>query len=115
MGTQKIYICVCVCARAHAQLLSCIQLCDPMDCSPPGSSVHGISQARKLEWVAIPSPGDLPDPGIEPGSPALQADSLPSEPPGIYVCVCVCVFIEFVIVLDLFYALIFLATKHVGS
>ena len=52
-------------------------LCEPMDCSPPGSSVHGILQARRLEWVAIPSPGDLPDPGIEPGFPALQADSLP--------------------------------------
>ena len=53
-----------------------------MDCSPPGSSVHGILQARILEWVAIPFSGYLPDPGIEPGSPALQADSLPSEPPG---------------------------------
>ena len=52
-----------------------------MDCNPPGFSVHGILQARKLEWVAIPSPGDLPDPGIDPGSPALQADSSPSEPP----------------------------------
>ena len=39
--------------------------------SPPGSSVHGISQARMLEWVPFPSPGDLPDPGIEPTSPAL--------------------------------------------
>ena len=47
-----------------------------MDCSPSGSSVHGILLARILEWVAI-SPGDLPDPGIEPRSPALQADSLP--------------------------------------
>ena len=53
-----------------------------MDCSPPGSSVLGIFQARMLEWFAIPSPGDLPDPGMEPRSPALQADSLPSEPPG---------------------------------
>ena len=44
-----------------------------MDCSPPYSSVHGISQAKILEWVAIPSPGDLPDPEIEPVSPALQA------------------------------------------
>ena len=44
-----------------------------MDCSLPGSS----SQARILEWVAIPFPGDLPDPGIEPGSPALQLDFLP--------------------------------------
>ena len=58
---------------------SCLTFCDPMDCSPPGSSVHGILQARTLEWVAIPPPGDLPDPGIEPGSPALQVDSLPAE------------------------------------
>ena len=142
---------------------SCLTLCDPMDCNPSGSSVQGILQARRLEWVAIPystdladprtkspfcyvhpalaggffttsatwktpklsrkkesevaescpilcnpvdckptrllplwnfpgkgagvgwpfpSPGDLPDPGIEPGSPALWADALPSEPPG---------------------------------
>ena len=133
----------------------CLTLCDPVDCSPPGSSVHGILQARILEWVAVPvsrgsfeprsptlqedaspaeppgkpkyyierkvkvkslsrvrlfaipwtvvyqaslsmgfsrqeywsglpfpSPGDLPDPGIDPRSPALQADALPSEPPG---------------------------------
>ena len=53
-----------------------------MDCSPPGSSVHRILQARILEWVAFPSPGDLPDAGIEPGSPSLQADSLLSKPPG---------------------------------
>ena len=51
-----------------------------MDCSPPGYSVHGISQARILERVAISFPGDLPDPGIEPRSPALQADLLPREP-----------------------------------
>ena len=101
---------------------SCPTLCDPTDRSPPGSSVHGILQARVLEWVAFPSPcvsfscvqifvipwtvalqaplfmefsrqeywsglpfpspGDLPDPGIESMSPVLQADSLPSEPPG---------------------------------
>ena len=53
-----------------------------MDCSPPGSSVHGILQAGILEWVAIPFSGDLPDPLAEPESPALQADSLPSEPLG---------------------------------
>ena len=57
----------------------CTTLCNPMDGSPPGSSAHGIFQARTLEWVAIPSPGDLPDPGIGLGSPALQVDSLPSE------------------------------------
>ena len=131
----------------RAKLLqSCLTLHDghEVDCSPPGSSVHGILQARTLEWVArpfepacqcrrhkihgfdpwvgkipcrragqltpvflvalfatpwtvahqatgplsmafllpFPSPGDLPDPGMELGSPALQADSLPSEPPG---------------------------------
>ena len=64
----------------HAKSLqSCPTLCDPMDCSLLGSSVHGILQARTLEWVAMPSSGDLPNPGIEPASPvapALQADSL---------------------------------------
>ena len=45
-----------------------------MDCSLPGFSVYWIFQARILEWVVIPSPGDLPNPGIEPRSPALQAD-----------------------------------------
>ena len=88
--------------------------CDPIDCSPPGSCVHGIFQARVLEWGAIVfsalalwilwtvgyqaplsmgffrqeywsglplySPGDLPDPGIKPTSPVLQADCLPTEP-----------------------------------
>ena len=51
---------------------------DPMDCSLPGSFVHGILQARILVWVAYPSPEDLPNPGIKPGSPALQANSLPA-------------------------------------
>ena len=53
-----------------------------MDCSLPGFSVCGIFQARVQEWVAISFSRDLPDPGIEPGSPALQADTLLSEPPG---------------------------------
>ena len=61
---------------------SCPTLCDPMDCSPPGSSVHGIFKVRILEWEPFPSPGDLLNPGIEPKSPTLQADSLPAEPPG---------------------------------
>ena len=58
------------------------QLCptpwDPMDCSPPGSSVHGILQARILEWVAI----SFSRGSSQPRPPALQADSLPFEPPG---------------------------------
>ena len=53
--------------------------CDPTDCSPPGSSVHGSLQARILEWDAISFSGDLPNPGIQPRSPALQADSLLTE------------------------------------
>jgi len=53
-----------------------------MDCSPPGSSVHWFLQARILEWVVVAFSRDIPDPGIKPGSPALQVDSLPSEPPG---------------------------------
>ena len=128
--------------RKKVKLPSRVQLCNPMDCSLSGSFVHGIFQARILEWVAIsfsrgsswprdwtwvsstaerlftvwatreakriiltpiiakaplsiefsrqeswsglpcPPPGDLPNPGIEPRSPTLQADSLPSEPPG---------------------------------
>ena len=49
----------------------CLTLCDPMDHSPPGSSVHGILHARILEWIAISFSRGLPDPGIEPVSPAL--------------------------------------------
>ena len=52
-------------ARYLLQL--CPTLCDPIDCSLLGSSVHGILQARILDWIAM-SPGDLPDPGIEPTS-----------------------------------------------
>ena len=59
-----------------------LTLCDAIDCGPPGSSVHGILQARTLDWVAISFSRDLPTPGIELRSPALQADTLPSEPPG---------------------------------
>ena len=57
-------------------------LCDPKDCSLPGSSVHGVSQARILEWVAISSPVELPDAGMKRTPPALQVDSLLSEPLG---------------------------------
>ena len=62
---------------------SCPTLCDPMDCSLPGSSIHGIL-TRQEYWsgMPFPSPGDLPDLGIEPSSPALQADASLSEPPG---------------------------------
>ena len=111
------YLLCCLSPLRSVQLFA-----NPVDHSPPGSSVHGSSPGRILEWVAMPSsrgssqprdwtqvsrlaggfftiwaskeaqeywsgwpipaPGDLPDPGIEPGSVALQADSLPTELPG---------------------------------
>ena len=69
---------MCVCA--HVQ--SCPTLCDPMDYSPPGSSVYGIFQARILD--PFPPPGDLPDPGIEPASPVsvrFASGFFTTEPP----------------------------------
>ena len=53
-----------------------------MDCSLPGSSDHGISQARTLDGLPFPSPGDLPDAGIKPVSPALAGGLITTEPPG---------------------------------
>ena len=69
-------------AVLHLVAHSCPTLCDPMDCSPPGSSVYGILQARILEWVAVPSSRGSSQPRDWTQSPTLQADSLSSEPPG---------------------------------
>ena len=73
-------------ARVHAQFLSHDWLfCDPTDHSPPGSSAHGILQSSVLEWVAISSSRDPPDPGIEPVSlifPALAGGFFTTETPG---------------------------------
>ena len=63
-------VCVCLVRK------SCLNLCDPMDCSPPGSTALGILQPQILDWIAIPSPGDLPNPEIEPGSSEWQVDAL---------------------------------------
>ena len=77
---------ICEFVYVHSKLLqSCPTLCDPMDCSLPGSSVHGILQAKYWSRLLCPPPGDLPDPGIEPVSlmsPALQAGSFTTELPG---------------------------------
>ena len=59
---------------------SCLTLSDSMDCSPPGSSVHGFS--RQGYWTGLLSSRESSQPGIEPTSPAMQADALTSEPPG---------------------------------
>ena len=53
-----------------------------MDCSLPGSSVRGLSRQAYWSGLPFPFPGDLPNPGIKPVSPTLQADALPSEPSG---------------------------------
>ena len=83
---------LCPYVYVHAQLLSRVWLCDPMNCSPPGSSVHGILQARVLEWVALPpSRGSSQPRGMEPASavsPALAGRFFTTEPPGILVSLC---------------------------
>ena len=72
--------CVCVCVCVFTQ--SCLTLCDPQTvaCQPPLS----MEFSRREYWSGLPfpSPGDLPNPGVEPGSPALQVDTLPSKPSG---------------------------------
>ena len=61
---------------------SCLTLCDPMESSPPDSYLHGILQARILEWVGMPFSRGSSQSGTESRAPILQMDSLPSEPPG---------------------------------
>ena len=61
---------------------SCLTLCNSMNCSLLGSSFHGILQQEYWSGLSFPSPGDLPDPGIEPRPPASEADFLPSKPLG---------------------------------
>ena len=74
-----------LCAKS---LQSGLPLCNTVDCSPPGSSVYGVLQARILEWVAISSSRGSSQPRVRPGSPVSQADFLPSEPmEGIYVLI----------------------------
>ena len=84
------YLCADVCAQL------CPTLCDPMDCSPPGSSIHGIFQARILEGLPFPPLGNLPDIGIERSSlvsPTVASRFFTTAPPGKLINVlpeCVC-------------------------
>ena len=75
-------VCMCVCVSVCVLSHSVVSNCDPMDYSPTGASVHGISQARILEWDAISFSRDLPDPGIKPKSPALAGIFFATVPPG---------------------------------
>ena len=79
----------------HAQALQLhLILCDPMDSSLLGSCVHGVFPARILEWVALPPPGDVPDQGTEPVSPAplhcrgeyLSIESLGKPQMSLHIC-----------------------------
>ena len=72
-------VCVCVCVKS---LQSCPTLCDSIDCSPSGSSVHGILQARILAWIAMPSFKGSSTQGWNPHLLYWQVDSLPLVPPG---------------------------------
>ena len=91
MNLDENFLCV---SRSIALL--CLTLCNSMDCGPPGSFIHGIIQARILEWVAISSSRDLPDPRIDSGSttsPALTGGFFTCEP-GKPVHTLLCVYIK---------------------
>ena len=89
-----IYMCVCVCVcvcihiyiyivKVKLKLLSHVRLfATPWTVAYQAPPSVGFSRQEYWSGLPFPSPGDLPNPGIEPGSPALQADALPSEPPG---------------------------------
>ena len=79
LSNHCIFCCMCECLVASVMSDSL----NHIDCSPPGFSVHEDSPGQEY-WSGLPcpAPGDLPNPRIKPRSPALQADSLPSESPG---------------------------------
>ena len=74
-------VCVCVWARERTHAQSHLTLCYPTACSPPDSSVHGISQARILEWAAVSFSGIFPSQGLNP-PPCITGRFLTTEPPG---------------------------------
>ena len=70
---QEICKCAVLCLLSHSVVSDSLH---PMDCSPPGSSVHGDSPGKNIGVdLPCPLPGDFPDPGLEPRSPVLQSDS----------------------------------------
>ena len=77
---SSIPLCICVFAMLCLVAQLCHTLCDPWSVAHQAPLSMGILQARILEWGAMPYSRDLPNPGIEPRSPTLQEDSLPSEP-----------------------------------
>ena len=82
------YICVSVCVVVTQ---SCPNLCDPMDCSPPGSSVHGICQARILKWISIPFAKESSQRRDWSRVSCIAGWFLLLNEPHTRVCVCVCV------------------------
>ena len=86
-------------SQVKSTVLHCVHLCDPMNCSPPGSSVHGISQAGILAWVSISYFRESSWP-TSPVCPALQVDSLPAEslgrPTNFIIC-CWCCWVSSVV------------------
>ena len=75
-------MCVCVCVRACMCAESCLTLCSPMACGPPGSSVHGILQVGILQWVAISFSRGSSGSRVKPASPALGGEFFTPLPPG---------------------------------
>ena len=83
VGGNTCYINLMCCAGLGFITQSCLTFCDPMDCSPPGASVRGDSPGKHIGMGChVLLQGDLPNPGIEPRSPTLQADSLLPKQPG---------------------------------
>ena len=79
-GVERIGVWVRRQKRESVVVQSCLTLCYPMECNPPGSLSMKFSRQEYRSGLPFPSPGDLPNPGIETRSLALQADSFLSEP-----------------------------------
>ena len=76
----------CACVRAQSYTSQVRLFCVPVDCNPPGSSVHGTFQARILDGLPFPAPGDLPDPAIKPMPPTLAGTFFTTAAPEKSMC-----------------------------